>query len=710
MTRAGWRWALCLGCSGCLGVLAVGTALAQALPASAAASAQTSAQTSAHVPAAPPPAELFFGKPDIETARLSPSGNWLAASIGMANGRFALAVFAVDGSAPPAVVAHFRDTDLGHFEWVNDERLVYNVVDLERGSGDPRYAPGLFSVKRDGSETRLLVKMQYFRITGAARPGDRTLSPAHMLLHVPQGMGDEVVVGEWVFSRWGEVQALIPKRLNVVTGQLRSIAFGMPAGATGWLFDAAGRPPVALVRRQGRLHVHWRAQADADAADAWREIGDFDALQAPWAPRGVDSAGRLYVTVPEGPNGVQVLKRYDFEARRPEAAALVSTPGFDFTGTVLVDGNDGQFVGVRAETDGETTVWFEPRLKALQEVIDRRLPGHVNRLSCRRCLQADRTVLVYSWSDQDPGQYWVWRGEADAPTLWRAVGQRRKGVNPMQMATLDLHRYAARDGRGIPVWVTTPARPAAGPRPAVVLVHGGPWVRGGHWAWEPWAQFLASRGYVVIEPEFRGSTGYGTAHFRAGWKQWGRAMQDDLADAVAWAAGKQLIDPKRVCIAGASYGGYATLMGLVRQPEVYRCGAAWVAVAEPRLLFESSWESDQGEEARLYTLPAMLGDPVADADALREVSPVEQAARLKAPLLLAYGELDRRVPLEHGTRLRTALKAAGHEPEFVVYEGEGHYWQRADTRVDFARRLELFLARHLQGSAQAGTAALPSPK
>ncbi len=210
-------------------------------------------------------------------------------------------------------------------------------------------------------------------------------------------------------------------------------------------------------------------------------------------------------------------------------------------------------------------------------------------------------------------------------------------------------------------------------------------------------QFLASRGYVVIEPEFRGSTGFGDRHFRAGWKQWGRAMQDDVADAVSWAAGKGLIDPKRVCIAGASYGGYATLMGLVRHPDKYRCGVAWVAVTEPALLFESDgWNNDISEEARHYTLPVLLGDPKADADMLREVSPVMQAKRIDAPLLLAYGELDRRVPLEHGKRLRQALQALGRSPEWVVYEGEGHGWQTAANRVDFAVRLERFLALHLK--------------
>lgn len=215
-----------------------------------------------------PPAELFFRHPDFQTARLSPSGRWLAASVGLANGRFGLGVFDLSGATPPAVVAHFRDTDIGYFNWVSDARLVYNVVDLERGSGDPRYAPGLFSVTRDGSETRHLVKMRRDFITGPPRTGDRTLPANHTLLHVPAGEGDEVIVGEWMFSRWRELEALVPKRLNIVTGQVSSIAHGMPSGATGWLFDASGKPRVALVQREGRLSIHWRAQLEGDAAPA----------------------------------------------------------------------------------------------------------------------------------------------------------------------------------------------------------------------------------------------------------------------------------------------------------------------------------------------------------------------------------------------------------------------------------------------------------
>ncbi len=361
---------------------------------------------------------------------------------------------------------------------------------------------------------------------------------------------------------------------------------------------------------------------------------------------------------------------------------------------MVTDIGSGATVGLRVETDARTTVWFDPQMKAIQKVVDARLPGRINELSCRRCSQPDKVILVHSWSDQDPGHYWVYRPDGER---WQDIGPTRTGIDPRRMATLDFHRIRARDGLEMPVWVTTPAGPApAAPRPAVVLVHGGPWVRGGHWRWDANAQFLASRGYLVIEPEFRGATGYGAAHFRAGWKQWGLAMQDDVADAVAWAVAKGFADPRRVCIAGASYGGYATLMGLVRHPELYRCGVAWAAVTDPRLLFELDWISDISEDARKFGFSVVIGDPVADRAALAATAPTEQAARIKAPLLLAFGAKDRRVPLEHGDRMRSALRAAGNDPEWVLYPDEGHGWWLVENRLDFARRLERFLGTHLK--------------
>jgi dipeptidyl aminopeptidase/acylaminoacyl peptidase len=290
-----------------------------------------------------------------------------------------------------------------------------------------------------------------------------------------------------------------------------------------------------------------------------------------------------------------------------------------------------------------------------------------------------------------------------AQAQWNAVGATRKDVQPSRMATLDFHRIKARDGLELPLWLTLPltdGKPTTDatkrPRPAVVLVHGGPWVRGGSWHWNGEAQFLASRGYVVIEPEFRGSEGYGSRLYSAGIKQWGQTMQSDLADALQWAVQQGHVDARRVCIAGGSYGGYAALMGPVRDPGLYRCVAAWMAVTDLHQRLQAGVESDLSEEGRLYSLPQLMGDPKTDAAMLTDNSPLTHAAQIKVPVLLAVGAKDRRVPIVHGERMRDALRAAGNPPQWEVYPDEGHGWYKAESRTDFAIKLEAFLAQHLK--------------
>jgi dipeptidyl aminopeptidase/acylaminoacyl peptidase len=306
-------------------------------------------------------------------------------------------------------------------------------------------------------------------------------------------------------------------------------------------------------------------------------------------------------------------------------------------------------------------------------------------------------ALVQSYADRDPGQLWLYEAQQQR---WQPLSPVMEGIAPERMARVVLERIKARDGRDLPVWLTLPHGVQPGQAgqavPAVVLVHGGPWVRGGFWRWQPMEQFLASRGYLVISPEFRGSTGYGGAHYRAGWKQWGQAMQDDVADALLWAQSQGLAS-KNACIAGASYGGYSTLMGLVRHPELYRCGVAWVAVTDPFLYLKGSWwiRDDISSQGREFRLPELVGDAEKDAAMLTAASPLAQAARIKAPLLLAMGESDLRVPIAHGERLRDALAAAGRPPEWVSYANEGHGWRQVSTQVDFARRVEHFLEKHL---------------
>ena len=646
-----------------------------------------SAQPAAALPALIPAAA--YGPQAIEKTALSPSGRWLAMTTGLGGPRTGLVVFDLKEMKAHASAARYTDADISDFWWVNDDRLVYDLIDKARGSGDQRWWPGLFSVNRDGQETRQLVKTNFLLPRMPDSIARQPLEPLHELLHIPANGGDEVIVGEWRYDSFNEFESINAKRLNVVTGRATSLSFGAPAHVHGWWFDPQGEPRAVVTRHKGRGAIHWRAPG----SETWVQLVEYPQFEAPYAPAYTDAAGALFVTTPSGLDGVSVLKRFDFKTGQPEPEALVSAPGFDFTGSVVSETVGSRTLGVRVDTDAETTHWFDKRLAVLQTEADRRLPGRVNRLVCRRCDKPDMTVLIHSWSDRDPGQVWVHQVEANT---WRKVGERRPDIDPRRMATVEFERVRSRDGLQIPVWVTSPAGRASGPRPAVVLVHGGPWVRHGHWAWNADAQFLASRGYVVIEPEFRGSTGYGGALYRAGWRQWGRAMQDDVADALAWAVGKGMADPAKVCIAGASYGGYATLMGLARDPTLYRCGVAWVAVTDPRLLFQWRRDSDANTESREYSLPQLVGDPVADAAMLDSVTPVLLAERIKAPLLLAFGGQDRRVPLVHGTRMRDALVAAGRPPEWVLYGEEGHGWLKVENQLDFARRLESFLAQHLK--------------
>ncbi|MDT7837940.1 alpha/beta hydrolase family protein [Aquabacterium sp. OR-4] len=670
----------------------------------------------AQAAAAPPPLNQFFEEPVLSQPMLSPSGRWLAMLLRGSSGTPGLTVIDTQGLTPPTLVARFADVRIDEVHWLDDDHLLFDI-DVREGSrtGQLR-GSGLFVVGRDGAGLKPLVRMRQKMPYISGKTGEEGLLPINaVLMTVPVGGGSEVMMGL--------VESLDDRSISDIRlfwfnphTQARRRLPPPPFGAVQrWLFDPAGEPRVAISRHNHLVRIHWRAPGQ----DNWVQLLEHDVLTMPWWPLSVDGSGTLWVE--RGGRGnsaggaaaaagggdhadTSELASFDFATGRPQAVSTVVAPGFDFHGEMVIDGRNGRALGAHLVTDAATTVWFDPVFQALQDEVDRHLPGRANRISCRQCGSDAQVVLIQSSSDTDPGSVLLWRGRSGEPRL---LGQRLPAVSRQPLARLDLHRVRARDGLALPVWLTQPLpaadAAASGLRPAVVLVHGGPWVRGRELNWSPMPQFLASRGYVVIEPEFRGSTGYGWGHFRAGWQQWGQAMQDDLADALAWAVAEQRVDPQRVCIAGGSYGGYAALMGPVRHPGLYRCAAAWMALSDPLLLLEGSWwhDDDTSADVREHTLPTLVGDPRTDRAKLTAVSPLAQAARIEAPLLLAVGGKDKRVPTVHGTRLRDALAAAGRPPEWVQYDDEAHGFVQVSNQQDFARRLEAFLGRHLAPPAKA---------
>ena len=218
------------------------------------------------------------------------------------------------------------------------------------------------------------------------------------------------------------------------------------------------------------------------------------------------------------------------------------------------------------------------------------------------------------------------------------------------------------------------------------------------WGFDPQVQFLASRGYAVLQPDFRGTLGYGWRHYSSSFGQWGLAMQDDITDGVQWLISEGIVDKDRICLFGGSYGGYASLWGLMKTPELYRCGIAAFAVTDIEQLFEFNARARARSEWIQFAGKVRIGDPNTERDKFRQVSPLYQAERLKAPVLLVYGEADQVVPLKYGSAFRSALDRSGKKYEWVTYADEGHGLNKDENRFDFYRRVEAFLQQHLSPS------------
>jgi dipeptidyl aminopeptidase/acylaminoacyl peptidase len=639
----------------------------------------------AETAAAPLPAiEAFFENTAFSGAVLSPNARYLAARIARKNLRDALAVVELSNNSAK-IVASFSDADIGQFAWVDDERLLFNAVDKDLGAGDSFDAPGLYAVNRDGSAYRQLAP----RGTSMLQEHTiGTLLPWNTYMLPQRGAQDSqfVYVASPSWDR-DELDSFNLLKLDTLTG--RAITVNRPAHAYNWLLDQKGEPRIVETLERKLTIVYYRDPA----TDTWRKIGQHNAYTGEgqaFDPLAFGPDGVLYVTANAGRDKT-ALYRYDLAKSAPESEPLVALNDYDFQGSLVIANN--KLLGVRVLSDARSTVWFDPGMKAMQLHIDSLLPGMINLISVAPRAEAP-WMLVQSYSDTQPPVYHLFNTETGK---LNKVGDTYAAIDPARMGMKEAVRYKARDGLEIPAWLTLPHGSARKNLPLVVLVHGGPYVRGDEWGWNPDAQFLASRGYAVLEPEFRGSTGFGSKHFRAGWKQWGLKMQDDIADGARWAIAQGIVDPKRICIAGASYGGYATLMGLINDPDLYKCGVDWVGVTDIGLLYTGHWSfrSDTSEGYKQYGMPAPVGDVVKDADQLKATSPLYQAARIKQPLLLAYGGSDLRVPIYHGRKFYDAVTATNPNVEMVVYDEEGHGWGLPKNRIDFWSRVEKFLEKNI---------------
>ena len=646
-----------------------------------------------HAADARPGPETFFQNPSMTDAMISPDGKTVAVTLAAAP-KERVRLLAIDAQTLKAtVLAQYAADDVVNVHWINGHRLVYSTYDLQASAADLTAASGLFAINIDGSYYRQLIN-KYLTSDYHGIPLHEML-PWYTDYLAPGGDKhdpDEIYVGEPArLDGTGELDLRL-HLVNTLTHRIKDIE--TPIGAEDWVFDADGEPRVTMSLKDDHEKI-WLLGADAH----WSAIADFNFFEAgdEIHPQFVDDANRLFVTTTHG-RDTRSLYTFDIATKTLSDKPFLQSDRYDLDPTFVKRG--GKPVGIRYTIDAEVTKWLDPAIAALQAKIDELLPTTVNRLSVAE--KGDgRFSVVFAYSDREPGLYFLYDAQQGKLT---ALGKRHPEVDADRMSGMEPVHYAARDGLQIPAWLTVPQGAQRKNLPLVVLVHGGPYVRGEDWHWNPEVQFLAARGYAVLEPEYRGSMGYGTKLFKAGWKQWGLGMQNDVADGVKWAVDQGLVDPARVCIAGAGYGGYAALMGLINDPKVYRCGIDRVGITDIDLLYTPKWSdlSYNAEWSNLasvwkdYGMPRLVGDPVIDAAQIKATSPLRNVDKIHAPLLLAYGGKDRSVPKSHGELFRDALmKQPGADVQWVLYGDEGSRWRSIDTRIDYWNRVSAFLDKNL---------------
>ena len=632
------------------------------------------------------PIENFTKRPILSDVTLSPSGNRMAVIMFNKEGRRMLAVMNLNPIGEIKVVGAFSDADVTKVVWVNDKRLVFEA--FQEGAQIKEGGAGTFAVNFDGSSTRQLISWRYAMDSTSSAIRSRILPYGWFLRAAVDSEGDEVFVERLVKDNIGEAKQIELARLNTLTGEIRVQSYGMPEGAWSWLLDQQREPRVVSAYREGRTKIYWRAPT----SDKWSEVADFDSYAgAGFTPMLLDSDGQLIVGARLG-SDTTALYKFDLANKRLNPEPLLKIGGFDLSNGAETDDRTNRLVGWHFTVDRPSSYWFDDRIHKIQLSIDKALPvGRTNRLYCGRC-ETSRFFVVGSRSDRQPGEYFLYDSEK---LSMERIGASMPWIDESIQGTRSYHRVTTRDGLSMPVYVTHPlgSKPTT-PLPAIVLVHGGPWVRGGSLSWNAEAQFFASRGYRVLQPEFRGSSGYGRKLFEASWKQWGLTMQDDLADAVQWAAKQGLVDAGKVCVTGGSYGGYASLMAPIATPGVFKCAASFAGVTDIDLMYSINW-SDFSEEYKQFGMPRLVGDREKDAAQLARTSPLKRVAEIKIPLLLAHGGLDRRVPVKHATEFIDAAKRAGVNLEQVIYAEEGHGFFDPKNRTDYYARLEKFFAKSL---------------
>lgn len=614
----------------------------------------TAAYQAAAAPAPRLPIGAFAALPEVAGPVLSPDGKRVAAKLSLA-GRQVFAIHTFGDRAALKLVGIGDDNEVRWWRWVNDEWLVLGLGGFRQLGGERALITRAVAVDRTGAK---VVKLGW---GAAGQFGDEVLwvpsDGSRTILMVPQlGMLPPAVFAVDVAT--GEATVREPSHKDVYS----------------WGADAKGivRFGAGYNFRRGRHFFVLREGAEA----TFRFYDQPREEDEEIAPLALLPDRRLLVLA-ERPDRA-ALWEYDL-ATRDYARPFLALPDLDIGSVVAHSDRDG-IAGARVLADQPYTHWLDPDMAAAQAVLDKRYAPDLAEIES---WSRDRQQLVVSVSSaQRPGDFYLFDRKTGRSIRFGHVAP---ALAKASLAPMKPVRFTARDGVSIPGYLTLPTGRDPKGLPLVVMPHGGPAARD-HLGYDAWVQLLANRGYAVLQPNYRGSTGYGKAFAKRAEGQWGLAMQDDVADGARWLVAEGTVDAKRVCIMGASYGGYAALQGAARDPALYRCVIAFAGVY------------DLGGMVR-YNARFLGGRAVArwvrtGAPKFGAVSPIGYPERIFAPALLVHGARDLTVPVKQSREMAEKLRAASRPVEYLEQPLGDHGLSRAEDRLSFLSAVDAFLAKH----------------
>ncbi|RUO27960.1 alpha/beta hydrolase family protein [Aliidiomarina sanyensis] len=617
------------------------------------------------------PLKDFFEHAEFGDVAISPQGRYMAVTVPSDSGRN-LAVIDISDLGNMQVTSAFElrgnESPINVF-WVNNDRLIFETTMQVGALEVPARTGRVYAMNADGSNRRQLF---------GTNPGSFVFRQMSIISTLPEEP-DWILIQHWAHDRTRP----IAERLNVNDARQRGVA-SSPLDRGGLMADTEGRVRFAIgFDEDQNSRFAWRPNTDAE----WRTFNNE--LGSRISPLGFSADGQsVYFSSRESEKvGVYRIELQSgraeplFENMRVELDDLLMS-GFspvktDATGTRLLGFrfSDGKPQILSVHEDANEMVW----LRQLEQMFDG------NYVHIHNWTRDGKRALISVSSDVAPQEFFLL--DTEAPSLVFIAGS-RPWIDPEMMSPTQPISFEARDGLEIHGYMTLPQGQAENNK-FMVWIHGGPHGPRDFWGFSPWVQMFASRGFGVLQINFRGSGGYGFDFEEAGYLKWGAEMQDDITDGTRWLIEQGYADADRICIGGASYGGFSTLSGITREPDMYACAFAFVGVYDLPLM-KTTGDIPQSEMGRRY-LDRVLGT---DEDDLKARSPANFVENIRTPLFIAHGEEDIRAHVDHYHLLKRRLDAAEIPYEELLVADEGHGFYRPENNVKMMDRVLEFMLKH----------------